>query len=97
MMTSSNGNIFRVTGPLLGEFTGHRWIPLTKASNAVMFLWSAPEQNFEWTIDLRRHRANYDAIVMHEGFCTPVLYIVFARFIYIPNDHGWWWHGDATT
>ena len=29
MMTSSNGNIFRVTGPSCGEFTGHRWIPLT--------------------------------------------------------------------
>ena len=26
-MTQSNGNIFRVTGPLCGEFTGHRWIP----------------------------------------------------------------------
>ena len=24
MMTSSNGNILRVTGPLCGEFTGHR-------------------------------------------------------------------------
>ena len=34
MMTSSNGNIFRVTGPLCGEVTGHRWIPLTKASDA---------------------------------------------------------------
>ena len=32
MMTSSNGNIFRVTGPLRGEFTGDRWIPRTKAS-----------------------------------------------------------------
>ena len=32
MMTSSNGNIFRVTGPLCGEFTGHWWIPLTKPS-----------------------------------------------------------------
>ena len=30
MMTSSNGSIFYVTGPLCGEFTGHRWIPLTK-------------------------------------------------------------------
>ena len=38
MMTSSNGSIFRVTGPLCGEFTGHRWIPLTKASDAE--LWS---------------------------------------------------------
>ena len=27
MMTSSNGNIFRVTGHLCGEFTGHRCIP----------------------------------------------------------------------
>ena len=26
-MTSSNGNIFRVTGHLCGEFTGPRWIP----------------------------------------------------------------------
>ena len=30
MMTSSNGNIFRVTGHMCGEFTGRRWIPLTK-------------------------------------------------------------------
>ena len=29
IMTSSNGNIFRVTGHLCGKFTGHRWIPLT--------------------------------------------------------------------
>ena len=27
MMTSSNGNIFRVTGHLCGKFTGPRWIP----------------------------------------------------------------------
>ena len=33
MMTSSNGNIFRGTGPLWGEFTGHLRIPLTKASD----------------------------------------------------------------
>ena len=30
MMTSSNGNIFCVTGHLYVEFTGHRLIPLTK-------------------------------------------------------------------
>ena len=53
MMTSSNGNIFRVTGPLLGEFTGHRWIPLTKASDAELwwFLLSAPEQTAEQTVE----------------------------------------------
>ena len=33
MMTSSSGNVFRVTGPLCREFTGHRWILLTKASD----------------------------------------------------------------
>ena len=27
MMTLSNGNIFRVTGPFWGEYTGHRWFP----------------------------------------------------------------------
>ena len=45
MMTSSNGNIFRVTGHLCGEFTGPRWIPRTKASDAELwcFLWSASE------------------------------------------------------
>ena len=45
MMTSSNGNIFRVTGHLCGEFTGPRWIPHTKASDAELwcFLWSTSE------------------------------------------------------
>ena len=45
MMLLSNGNIFRVTGPLCGEFTDYRWIPLTKASDAERwcFLWSVPE------------------------------------------------------
>ena len=53
MMTSPNGNIFRVTGPLWGESTGHRWIPLTKASGAELwcFLWSVPEQTAKQTIE----------------------------------------------
>ena len=34
MMTSSNGDIFRVTGHLCGEFTGPRCIPRIKASDA---------------------------------------------------------------
>ena len=34
MMKSSIGNISRVTGLLCWEFTGHRWIPPTKASDA---------------------------------------------------------------
>ena len=49
MMTSSNGNIFRVTGPLWRESTGYWWITLTKASDVELWclLWSAPEQTVE--------------------------------------------------
>ena len=51
-MTPSNGNIFRVTDLLCGEFTG-RWIPRTKASDAELwcFLWSAPGLTIEQTIE----------------------------------------------
>ena len=53
MMTSPNENIFRVTSPLWGEFTGHRWIPLARASDAEHWclLWSTPEQTVGWTIE----------------------------------------------
>ena len=70
MMTSSNGDIFRVTGPFSGESTGHRWIPLTNASDAEFWclLWCAPEQTAEQnnrdTGDLRRHRVHYDVNIM---------------------------------
>ena len=39
--------------PFVVEFTGDRWIPLTKASDAELwcFLWSTPEQTIEWTIE----------------------------------------------
>ena len=75
MMTSSNGNIFRVTGPLWGESTGHRWIPLTKASDAarsgsfgIFFDLSLNKQlNNGETGDLRHHRANYDVTFMTFG------------------------------
>ena len=53
MMTSSNGNIFRESGPLWRESTGDRWISLTKASGAKLwcFLWPSPEQTVEQTIE----------------------------------------------
>ena len=46
MMTSSNGTIFRVTGPLCGEFTGHRWIPSQRPVT----------QSFGVFFDLRRNK-----------------------------------------
>ena len=43
MMTSSNGNILRVTGPLCGKFTGHKF-PAQRPGDAELwcFLWSTP-------------------------------------------------------
>ena len=43
-------HIFRVTGHLCGEFTGHRWIPNTKASDAELwcFLWCLSKQLWGW-------------------------------------------------
>ena len=51
--TSSNGYIFRVTGPLGGEFTRQRWVPIPKASDAELccFLWSMPEQTVVQTVE----------------------------------------------
>ena len=45
VMKSSNGTIFRVTGHLCGEFTGHRLISRSKASDAELrcFLLYVPE------------------------------------------------------
>ena len=71
MMTSWNGNIFRVTGPLCGELTGPRWIPVTKARDAELlcFLWYLPWIN-GWVNNreagnLRWYRAHYDVTVMY--------------------------------
>ena len=37
IMTPSNGKNLRITGPLWGESTGHRWIPFIKASDAELW------------------------------------------------------------
>ena len=78
MRTSSNGNIFRVTGPLCGEFTGHRWISPHKGRwrGVLMFSlicdWINGWVNNLEAGDLRRHRAHYDATVMiHDQIHLP--------------------------
>ena len=38
MKTSTNGTIFLVTGPLWWESSGHRWVPLTKASDVELYV-----------------------------------------------------------
>ena len=61
-MTSSNGNIFRVTCHLCGEFTGHQW------RGALMFYliytWINGWVNNREAGDLRRYRGYYGASVM---------------------------------
>ena len=70
MMTSSNGDIFRATGHLCGEFTGHK----DQWHGALMFslicAWINGWVNNREAGDLRRHSAHYDVTVM-VGFCTP--------------------------
>ena len=80
MMTSSNGNIFRVTGHLCGEFTGPRWIPRTKASDADLDVFCARINgwvNNREAGDLRRYRTHYDVIVMmykcRTGHCSVIM------------------------
>ena len=69
MMTSSNENIFCVTGHLCREITGHRCIPCTKANDMkfdVFFdlrLNKRLSKNGE-ADDFKRHRSHYDVIVM---------------------------------
>ena len=63
-MTSSNGNIFRVTDPLCGEFTGHKgqWRGVLMFS--LICAWTNGWVNNRDAGDLRRHRAHYDVFVM---------------------------------
>ena len=69
MMTSSNGNIFRVTDPLCGEFTGPGDFPhKDKWRGALMFfficVWINGWVSNREAGDLRRHRGHYDVNVM---------------------------------
>ena len=70
MMTSSNGNNFRVTGHLCGGFTGPRWIPPHKGQwrGALMFslicVWINGWVNNGGAGDLRRNRTHYDVSEM---------------------------------
>ena len=88
MMTSWNGNLFRVAGPLCWEFTGDRWIPHTKASDAELwcFLWYSSWGNNRDAGDMRRYRAPYYVTVMNApsylDFVFIIRFIIFMWCIY---------------
>ena len=71
MMTSSNGNIFRVTGPLCGEFTGPGEFPtqrpVTRGFDVFFDLRINGWVNNRQAGDLRRHRGHYNVSVMRLG------------------------------
>ena len=65
MMASSNGNIFRVTGPLWGESTGHRWFPSQRPVTLFCLIytrWSKQSRRrwFETPSRSLWHRCNCD-------------------------------------
>ena len=91
-------HFFRVTGPLGGEFTGPRWIPLTKASDAELWcmfsLMCAGTNgwvNSREAGDLRRRRTHYDVTVMdvvltiswHQVRCNDHVGLPSARILWI--------------
>ena len=79
MMTSSNGNNFRVTGPWWGEFIRSPVNSPHKGQwrGALMFslisAWTKDWVNNRDAGDLRRHRAHYDVTVMNVGRVTNPL------------------------
>ena len=85
-MTLLNGNIFRVTDPLCGEFTGHR--------GALVFpficAWINGWVNNRVVGDLRRHRGHCDVIVMRMNenmfrFCRPIGMILYRVIHFYTN------------
>ena len=88
----SNGNIFRVTGHLCGEFTGPRWIFPHKAMTRSFDVFFDLHPNKRLSKngeagDLRRYPAHYDVIVMMPAHCC-VLGCEFPS----NNNLRWKWH-----
>ena len=69
MMTSSNGNIFRVTGHLRGEFpvnSPHKGQWRGALMFSLVYVWINGWVNNREAGDLRRYRTRYDATVMEK-------------------------------
>ena len=68
------------TFSVLLEFTSHRWIPLTKASDvklSMIWAWSNGWVNNGDAGDLRHHHAHYDVTVMGNVFQNVCEAIIF--------------------
>ena len=92
-MTSSNGNIFRVTGHLCGEFTGPRWIParrpVTQSFDISFYLRlnkRLDKQSWGWWFEtlshpLWRHRNEVDQLTIVVVFLNDMDEILLSFFI----------------
>ena len=94
IMTSSNGNVFRVAGPLCGESTGHRWIPPNKGQwRGTVDLRLNKLLSNRNAANLRRHRAHYDVTVMqvitHSYSSQVMSYFLHAHTI-SKSQRIWW-------
>ena len=80
-------NIFRVTGLLWGESTGHRFIPLTKASGAKLWciLWYAPVQRWGKQSRRRWFETPFHSLWRHCNYMTSAREKKFAEMI----SHTW--------
>ena len=85
IMTSSNRNIFRVTSLLWGEFTGHRWIPLTRVRDAELWCFlnkRLSKQPWGWWFEtpscpLSRHCNDKMIGQLNHWWITPWLPLIF--------------------
>ena len=89
MMTLSNGNIFRVTDLLCGEFPPQS--PVTRRFNVLLICaWINGWVNNRKTADFRHHRAHYDVTVMSLFVAAAwprVRWKYFCRYVFF--KHAW--------
>ena len=94
MMTSSNGNIFRVSGFLWGEFTGDRWIPpqrpSTRSFDIVFDLYMNKrlgKQSWGWWVETpSRIMYHYNDLTRS---CQPfwMMYQI-TKYVHVTSCHG---------
>ena len=97
MVTSSNGNIFRVTGHLRGEFTAPRWIPYTRSFDVFFDLRLNKRLSKQWrgwwfetlTRPLWRHR-NVKLIAFlasshHQNIAVWIILTIYFDAIFTTN------------
>ena len=98
MMTSSNGNIFRFTGPVCKKFTGHRWIPLRKASDAELWYYfqlclntylSTFDEYLGYVL-LQKFVANSALCTYHFNDGIQYIYIYIGKMSIFQGQRLWW-------